>query len=43
MDVVCGIFRKTHISGSVSVFYRHSQLPPVCDRGEGVDYRVTLR
>ena len=42
VDGVCGICGKSHTSVDVSVVYRHSQLTPVFDWGDGVDFRVTV-
>ena len=33
--------KKEHTGGTVSVVYRHSYFPPVCDGGDGINYRVT--
>ena len=43
MGVVCGLCRKSHTGGTVSVVPRHSQLPPVCDRGDSIDCIVAAR
>ena len=37
IDGVCGLCGKTHTSGSVSLYYRHIQLPPVFDELDGVN------
>ena len=42
-DWVCRICGKAHTSGEVLVVYKHGQLPTVCNRGEGVNCRVTVR
>ena len=42
-DLVCVLCGETHTIGAVLVVYRHRQLPPVCDRGDSVDCKVTSR
>ena len=42
-DGVCGLCGKAHTGGIVSVVYRNSKLPPVCDGGDGIDFRVAAR
>ena len=39
VDGVCGLCVKAHTGGTVSVIPRNIQLPPVCDRGDGIDCR----
>ena len=42
-DGVCGLFGKSHTGEIVSVVPRHSELPPVCERLDGINRRVVLR
>ena len=42
-DGVCGLCGKLHTSGIVPVVPRHSQLSPICYRGDGVNSRIAAR